>query len=43
MPPNIPPLFALLNYTAMGGIRQSERGKQDSNLLESCVVIRFDL
>ena len=43
IPPNIPPLFASLNYTAMGGIGQSGRGKQDGNRPVSPVVIGFDL
>ena len=43
MPPNIPPVFALLNCTAMGGIRQLGRGKQDGNRPESPVVIGFCL
>ena len=43
MPPNIPPVFALLNYTAIGGIGQSGRGKQDDNRPESPVVIGFGL
>ena len=43
MPPNIPPVFALLNYTAIGGIGQSGRGKQDGNRLASPVVIGFGL
>ncbi len=43
MPPNIPPVFALLNYTAIGGIGHSGRGKQDGNRLASPVVIGFDL
>ena len=43
MPPNIPPVFALLNYTTIGGIGQSGRGKQDDNRPVSPVVIRFGL
>ena len=43
MPPNIPPVFALLNYTAIGGIGQSGRGKQDDNRPASPVVIGFGL
>ena len=43
MPPNIPPVFALLNYTAICGIGQSGRGKQDGNRPVSPVVIGFDL
>ena len=43
MSPNIPLVFALLNYTAMGGIRQLGRGKQDGNRPESPVVIGFGL
>ena len=43
MPPNIPPVFALLNYTAIGGIGQSGRGKRDSNQPKSPVVIGFGL
>ena len=43
MPPNIPPVFALLNYTAIGGIGQSGRGKQDGDRPASPVVIGFGL
>ena len=43
MPPNIPPVFALLNYTAIGGIGHSGRGKQDGNQPVSPVVIGFGL
>ena len=43
MPPNIPPVFALLNCTAIGGIGQSGRGNQDGNRPVSPVVIGFGL
>ena len=43
MPPNIPPVFALLNYTAIGGIGYSGGGKQNSNRPVSPVVIGFGL
>ena len=43
MPPNIPPIFSLLNYTAIGGIGHSGRGKQDDNRPASPVVIGFGL
>ena len=43
MPPNIPLVFALLNYTAICGIGQSGRGKQDDNRPASPVVIGFGL